>query len=686
MIRCGLMVALAIVMVLAAVMICARICTFQDSDMVSSSLQALEVLRQHTLFPSDWHSSTGIESQLIQKVIAHSLFSNYFLANISSALFVAFLTLAVIMTFGWLSGRMNAALIVALLYFTFFSDIQCETFLTADYYYVISVFTFLITGIWLWTRRMDAGHRLRVRRIALACFWFLLFCATAFYGMRFIQQLLLPMCGAFVWMYLWETRHKAVEWKGLIRILGIAACFGAVAVMGRGINEKIVGPLFGLTDNAAVSIVSSLAGSYDRMLENCSALVKGLLFCGGCRAEGSILSLQGLIGLARLWVTVLFALVFPLLALRDYARLPYAERFLTLVAWIGFGETLVFLIFATPCAGFIGIVVADARYLLPAFLMMNVAGALYAYQKFVAGGSALSVLGLIALSAFCIASNAIEVNSLGFKFRSAERRVGNASVGEWTRVSEFLRDSGLDYGYASYWNASVCTFVSNGRVKIRPVLLATGGVVRFDWLSAESWYSASAHRGQTFLLLTKDEVGQFAPDGYDNTVYGPVSRRLEYGQYVILVYADNIEPADAASLQSRSPAITLESGFSWAECWGRWMTGDRSVLRVRRPGGAQGESRSRIRLDLSAYEGVSSADVMCDGKHIATWQFGRGAPACPRYLTIDWNPGEESRRLEFVPHDAARPCDLHPGNGDSRKLGLGLISLMFVGENEPQEN
>jgi hypothetical protein len=74
----------------------------------------------------------------------------------------------------------------------------------------------------------------------------------------------------------------------------------------------------------------------------------------------------------------------------------------------------------------------------------------------------------------------------------------------------FLEKKSLSYGFASYWNANVTAELSNGRVEM--VTLSDtyyGGIgrelLRYKWLSPVKFDNPYYHRGEAFLLLSKDE-------------------------------------------------------------------------------------------------------------------------------------------------------------------------------------
>ena len=136
----------------------------------------------------------------------------------------------------------------------------------------------------------------------------------------------------------------------------------------------------------------------------------------------------------------------------------------------------------------------------------------------------------------------------------------------------FLEENDLHYGYASFWNASVNTVLSNGEVEILPLWdYDSDGAYRQPynpsdyryWLNNLNWYDPAAHPGRSFVLLKDyregDEerrqewidkhgedpenpwVDDTPPEDIRAELYDLNPKMLTYGDYTILVFEDNEE-------------------------------------------------------------------------------------------------------------------------------------------------
>lgn len=106
------------------------------------------------------------------------------------------------------------------------------------------------------------------------------------------------------------------------------------------------------------------------------------------------------------------------------------------------------------------------------------------------------------------------------------------------QVVKYLEENGLNYGYATYWNANILTLISSSKVKVRDINLDNDQPVK-GWLNTDkAWYDAQPNQDKYFVLLTNSEYDDKVSKNHsilDNT-----SEILRYGNWVILVKDNNI--------------------------------------------------------------------------------------------------------------------------------------------------
>jgi hypothetical protein len=76
-------------------------------------------------------------------------------------------------------------------------------------------------------------------------------------------------------------------------------------------------------------------------------------------------------------------------------------------------------------------------------------------------------------------------------------------------VAQFLTDNGYDFGYATYWNANIITELTDAKVETANIL-DPESMVYFTWSTPSKYYEDGYSDGRVFLLLTKEEVSEYA--------------------------------------------------------------------------------------------------------------------------------------------------------------------------------
>ena len=124
------------------------------------------------------------------------------------------------------------------------------------------------------------------------------------------------------------------------------------------------------------------------------------------------------------------------------------------------------------------------------------------------------------------------------------------------RVADALRDHGLQWGYATWWNAGVTTVLSDGDVRVNPVDLSGTYVVPFGYIVSKDWFSPRAWHGTTFLLLQPNEATASRKDALQLSLGEPI-RTLDVSGYTALVYDYNIAERFACAPYEASRGVRL---------------------------------------------------------------------------------------------------------------------------------
>jgi hypothetical protein len=110
-----------------------------------------------------------------------------------------------------------------------------------------------------------------------------------------------------------------------------------------------------------------------------------------------------------------------------------------------------------------------------------------------------------------------------------------------TQLASWLSARHLTYGLSGYWQATVVTLETGGRVSVRPVVAAGTGLARDDWEVQPGWYDPARHQAD-FIVLSGTWPGKTAPGWMGNVraAFGQPARVSYVGPYTVLVYSKNL--------------------------------------------------------------------------------------------------------------------------------------------------
>jgi hypothetical protein len=107
-----------------------------------------------------------------------------------------------------------------------------------------------------------------------------------------------------------------------------------------------------------------------------------------------------------------------------------------------------------------------------------------------------------------------------------------------TSLASFLEAHHLTYGIASYWQSSIVTVDTHGRVKVRAL---ADDFKKYLWSSKGSWYDPQTNYAN-FIVQEKGYDFTSPADAIFNvtTRFGAPERVYEFGDYMVFVYGQNL--------------------------------------------------------------------------------------------------------------------------------------------------
>ena len=124
------------------------------------------------------------------------------------------------------------------------------------------------------------------------------------------------------------------------------------------------------------------------------------------------------------------------------------------------------------------------------------------------------------------------------KYNDCEKRYG---------YMEFLEQKDYDFGYATFWNASVTEYLSDGKIKVGNLGGENGESAPYEWLTPKDYYRAGFHEGKTFLLLARTEEAGMLKGDYTVMedavrVYQDEYYAVYEGQQGMYLFSEGYEP------------------------------------------------------------------------------------------------------------------------------------------------
>ena len=129
----------------------------------------------------------------------------------------------------------------------------------------------------------------------------------------------------------------------------------------------------------------------------------------------------------------------------------------------------------------------------------------------------------------------LALSLLSFVPRLRQITPGNKSLPSQMGLSQFLQENDLSSGYASFWNASSTTVVSEGKTPVRAVAAAGEEIDFFNWFCKSAWYTEPAN-----FVITQEGDQFGVTEELALKAFGEPEQTLEYNSLKILVYDQDL--------------------------------------------------------------------------------------------------------------------------------------------------
>jgi hypothetical protein len=173
---------------------------------------------------------------------------------------------------------------------------------------------------------------------------------------------------------------------------------------------------------------------------------------------------------------------------------------------------------------------ASTRYMVPFVLIGAVISGRVLAERVADSRLAIVALGLL------VVSYAVTVRDDLRKPVAADPAV---------QLADWLAGRGLRYGYGPFWDASIVTASSGGRVAVRPIYVRAISAKRhtimpLPWMTDARWFK---DEHATFVVMESGDWSayQFGVSEWNcQQTFGPPAFRREVGPYVVMVWGHDL--------------------------------------------------------------------------------------------------------------------------------------------------
>lgn len=284
--------------------------------------------------------------------------------------------------------------------------------------------------------------------------------------------------------------------------------------------------IYGNAGSTASMIVLS-ANEYGNSLNH---ILVGLFNLYGNSYSALAFSGGGFFKLINFFVAIITIFVVPVIAIKNYNNMiPKSSKFIVIFTLTS-SFIYLFVVFITGAAVYLD------RYLVPiynnAIILLAVTGSFLLekiknYKKV--------AIGISCIMFYVLASNFFYLYSQ--KDSLIYEKFGYFASGV-EGVVNLLESKGLQYGYATFTNAEEYSVLSNNKIRVRSVTFDQGTICPFEWLTSDTFYKPDYYVGDTFLMLTEDELEKYFPNGIE--VLGQPKDVFTFKKFNFFVYDYNI--------------------------------------------------------------------------------------------------------------------------------------------------
>lgn len=316
---------------------------------------------------------------------------------------------------------------------------------------------------------------------------FVMFTATD--GLSALSIFLLPFIAAICAEYFVNGKNTLMSRKTAI-IGGFAVMLGIMMVAGIKLNDFWAGDM-----TAGYAEANSNYSAMNTWIEHIQHMpLAWFELLGVTEMDGKKLyDAEGVINLLRIFCAILIA-VLPVVATCFYKKTGDTKtgRALRYMIWVHWAVSAIVL------SGYVFGTLSAANWrITPVLGSAVLLSVLFIYWAITECLETSRVAVVLALPVIWVAfMNSVDTLKMSRDYYSKNYLFG---------LAEFIEDQGLEYGYATFWNANSLTLVSDSKIKVSDVTIDEGVVHKRLYQSSSKWYESTPEKTKYFLVLNDAE-------------------------------------------------------------------------------------------------------------------------------------------------------------------------------------
>ncbi len=458
---------------------------YLDADMASELSLAQHLVQEGTLISPAWRYSTEVRVLSTQLVFAPlmALFPNQWrlVRTLGDLILLSMMAASAYFCARSLGAKRRYALVFSGLSISACSLVYSQMILIGAYYVPHAILTNLCAGL----AARAVGTEKRRRGVYAAAFLALCTLMGAS-SIRYVFCAVLPIAAAGIWMFLFpgEQRENLARTRE-DRLRVVVTCLAALmSFIGYTIGQKLLGSHF-LYDAVRYGGSRLAAFTANDLPALAQDALGGLVRLMGYREHSILISMHGMVSVGALMLPVLAAIL-AVRALRKDEDVRLGALTLLMSAALTAGTFLLVE----------GLYIN--RYWIP---LMTLGAPVMAACLSREENLPLRRVSVVFFTGMVLVSSAMQI----------QESMASPEIGEAQKQrAAYLEENGLDFGYATFWNANVTTELTDGRVEVVAITLGENelgqAVPEFgSWLEAEENLQMNRPDEPIFLLLSADE-------------------------------------------------------------------------------------------------------------------------------------------------------------------------------------